>query len=130
MRCHSMAKWPVSNISTLSPGDKLFTNDASQAPVPDDGKITTSPAVWKIDLSPSRMDSVSCGEFRPAVIDGRRIHRAQHAVGNVGRTGDLEKMASALNSHQSSLWYFTRQAGFQRMPIGNLIIGKYSLSEL
>ena len=34
---HRLAKWPVSNISARSPGDKLFDNAAFHAPVPDDG---------------------------------------------------------------------------------------------
>ena len=34
---HSVAKWPVSYISTLSPGDSVLTSAASQAPVPDAG---------------------------------------------------------------------------------------------
>jgi hypothetical protein len=32
---HSVEKWPVSLISTLSPGLSVFTSAASQAPVPD-----------------------------------------------------------------------------------------------
>ena len=39
--CQSVAKWPVSNIKTRSPGDSVLTSDASQAPVPEAGKITT-----------------------------------------------------------------------------------------
>ena len=31
------AKWPVSAISTRSPGDSVLTSAASQAPVPDAG---------------------------------------------------------------------------------------------
>ena len=31
---HSVANWPVSTISTLSPGDSVLTSAASQAPVP------------------------------------------------------------------------------------------------
>ncbi len=31
---HSEANWPVSTISTLSPGDSVLTSAASQAPVP------------------------------------------------------------------------------------------------
>ncbi|MGY3457587.1 hypothetical protein ACVWW5_003037 [Bradyrhizobium sp. LM3.4] len=50
---HRVAKWPVSTISTLSPGDSVLTIAASQAPVPDEGKITTGPAVWKIFRLPS-----------------------------------------------------------------------------
>jgi hypothetical protein len=34
---HSVAKWPVSTISTLSPGDSVLASAASQAPVPDAG---------------------------------------------------------------------------------------------
>ena len=34
---HSVAKWPVSYISTRSPGDSVFTRAASHAPVPDAG---------------------------------------------------------------------------------------------
>ena len=37
MTRHSVAKWPVSNISTRSPGDSVLTSDASHAPVPDEG---------------------------------------------------------------------------------------------
>ena len=50
---HSVAKWPVSTISTLSPGDSVLTIAASQAPVPDEGKMMTGPAVWKIFWQPS-----------------------------------------------------------------------------
>ena len=35
--CQSDAKWPVSYISTASPGDRVFTSAASQAPVPEAG---------------------------------------------------------------------------------------------
>ncbi len=34
---HSVAKWPVSNISTASPGLSVLTSAASQAPVPEAG---------------------------------------------------------------------------------------------
>jgi len=34
---HSMAKCPVSYISTVSPGDNVLTSAASHAPVPEDG---------------------------------------------------------------------------------------------
>ncbi|KAF0122918.1 MAG: hypothetical protein FD152_3433 [Xanthobacteraceae bacterium] len=34
---HSVAKWPVSTIRTLSPGDRVLARAASQAPVPDAG---------------------------------------------------------------------------------------------
>ena len=34
---HSVAKWPVSNIRILSPGESTFRSAASQAPVPEEG---------------------------------------------------------------------------------------------
>ena len=34
---HSVAKWPVSNMSTLSPGESVLTSAASHAPVPEAG---------------------------------------------------------------------------------------------
>ena len=51
---HSVAKWPVSTISTLSPGDSVLTIAASHAPVPDEGKMMTGPEVWKIFWQPSK----------------------------------------------------------------------------
>ena len=45
MSRHSVAKWPVSNMSTRSPGESVFTSAASHAPVPDDGKTTTGALV-------------------------------------------------------------------------------------
>ena len=35
--CQSAAKWPVSTISTASPGLRVLTSAASHAPVPDAG---------------------------------------------------------------------------------------------
>jgi hypothetical protein len=35
--CHSDAKWPVSNISTASPGLIVLASAASHAPVPEAG---------------------------------------------------------------------------------------------
>src|ERR1051326_8903821 len=34
---HNVAKWPVSYMSTRSPGDIRLESEASHAPVPDDG---------------------------------------------------------------------------------------------
>ena len=33
------------------------------------------------------------GELRPAMVDDRRVHRAQHAVGQRRRPGNLQEMA-------------------------------------
>ena len=51
---HSVAKWPVSTIKTLSPGESVLTIAASQAPVPEDGKMMTGPAVLKTFWVPSK----------------------------------------------------------------------------
>jgi len=53
MACHSVANWPVSYISTRSPGESVLTIAASQAPVPEDGKIMTGPEVWNTQRLPS-----------------------------------------------------------------------------
>ncbi len=37
MARHRLANWPVSNIRTRSPGDKVLDSAASHAPVPEDG---------------------------------------------------------------------------------------------
>src|SRR5262249_23001048 len=47
---HSEAKWPVLNISTLSPADSVLTSADSHAPVPDAGYMTTAPLVWNTAL--------------------------------------------------------------------------------
>ena len=62
---HSDAKWPVSHISTASPGDSVLTSAASQAPVPEAGKITTWPSVWKILRMPESTALPSCWNSGP-----------------------------------------------------------------
>src|SRR6266852_1004996 len=52
--CQREAKWPVSNIKTRSPGESVLTSAASQAPVPEDGYITTKEFVWKSERRPSK----------------------------------------------------------------------------
>src|SRR5262245_7756162 len=53
MLSHSVAKCPVSNISTRSPGESVFTSAASHAPVPEAGKITTGEVVLNTCLRPA-----------------------------------------------------------------------------
>ena len=100
---HRLAKCPVSYISTRSPGDKVLTRAASQAPVPEAGKMTTGPAVLKIRLTPS---STSCARPRnsgAAVVDGRFLDGAQHPARYVGRSGNLQQMTTARMCHGSRL---------------------------
>src|SRR5258707_4526031 len=61
---HSVAKWPVSTIRTLSPGESVLTIAASQAPVPDEGKMMTGPAVSKIFWQPSNIALPSSANCR------------------------------------------------------------------
>ena len=62
---HSVANWPLSNASTRSPGDRVLTSAASHAPVPDDGYMTTFPAVPNSVFSRSRISSVSAANSGP-----------------------------------------------------------------
>ena len=52
------------------------------------------------------------GEFRPAVIDDRRVHRAQHAVGDRGRSRDMQKMPSDRTRGILSHWKTLLNRGF------------------
>jgi len=53
MLFHSVAKWPVSYIRTLSPGESALLSAASHAPVPEDGKINTALRVLNTVLTPA-----------------------------------------------------------------------------
>ena len=94
MICHRAANCPVSYISTLSPGESVLTSAASQAPVPEDGKITTGPEVWKMERQPSRNVLAELRELRPAMVEGGAVDSAQNAVGYVGGAGDLQEMTA------------------------------------
>ena len=39
------------------------------------------------------------GEFGAPVVHGRHVHRAQHPVRHVGRSGNLQKMPSSMHGH-------------------------------
>ena len=55
--------------------------------------MMTGLVVLKIVLMPSRHALGELGEFRAAVVDDRRVHRPQHAVGQRRRAGNLQEMA-------------------------------------
>ena len=42
---HKWLNWPNREAKTLSPGESVLQREASQAPVPDEGKINTCPSV-------------------------------------------------------------------------------------
>ena len=61
---HKVANWPVSTISTRSPGERALTRAASQAPVPEEGKMMTGWTVLKtfrIPASTSRASFANSG---------------------------------------------------------------------
>ena len=75
------------NISTRSPALRVFTMAASQAPVPEAGKITTGPRVWKIVLSPW---STSLAYRRTRVHDDQELDDPWRAARNQERWLDQE----------------------------------------
>ena len=93
--CHSVAKWPVSYISTRSPGDSVLTSAASHAPVPEAG-IDHHFALRALEhaLHPGEDFLADGAELRAAVVHRRKIDRAQHAIGHVGRARDLQEVAA------------------------------------
>ena len=96
---HSVAKWPVSTISTLSPGDSVLTIAASQAPVPEDGNMITGPLVLEDLLAALEHRLAECGELGAAVVDDRHVHGAEHPVRHRARAGNLQEMASLMLCH-------------------------------
>jgi len=61
----SVAKCPVSNASTRSPGLRVLTSAASHAPVPEAGKMITGFSVWKTAFMPSRHDLANSAKPAP-----------------------------------------------------------------
>ena len=96
---HSVAKWPVSTISTLSPGDSVLTIAASQAPVPEDGKMMTGPLGLEDLLAALEHRPAELGEFGAAVVDDRHVHGAQDALGDRARARNLQEMASLMHEN-------------------------------
>ena len=77
---HSVAKWPVSTISTLSPGDSVLTIAASQAPVPEDGKHDHRALGLEDLLAAFEHGLAEFGELGAAMVDDRHVHGAEHAI--------------------------------------------------
>ena len=61
----SVANWPVSAISTLSPGESVFTSAASQPPLPDAGHTITGPLVLNTGFASSTISSESFANAGP-----------------------------------------------------------------
>ena len=45
-----------------------------------------------------------CSKIRPAMVHGREVDGPQHAVRDIGRTGDLEEMAAGVVAHGGLLF--------------------------
>ncbi len=84
-----VAKCPVSNISTLSPGERVLTSPASQAPVPDEAKITTGFCRLEDPLAAREHLQGQGLELRPPVIDGGFGQGPEHLLGDIRRPRDL-----------------------------------------
>src|ERR1700751_4499131 len=64
MSIHRWLNWPKRAASTLSPGDRVLVSEASQAPVPEEGKMNTCPlAVLKTFLRSCSTLVESSGNF-------------------------------------------------------------------
>ena len=81
----SVANWPVSTISTLSPADSVLVSAASQAPVPVAVKMMTGLVVLKMVLMPSNARLASLANSGPRwSITGRSIARRMRSGTGVG----------------------------------------------
>ncbi len=84
------------------PANSVFTSAASQPPLPEAGHTISGPVVLKIGLVSAIVARGELAEGRTAVIDRRAVDRAEHALRNVRRTGDLQKMDAADVGHELS----------------------------
>ena len=91
---HSVAKCPVSYISTLSPGESVLSSAASHAPVPDAGIDDDGLRGLEDGLDAGEHAQAQLLELGPPVIDHRHVHGPQDAVRHRRRPRDLQEMAA------------------------------------
>ena len=53
-------------------------------------------------------------EFRPAMVDGRMVDRAQDAIRHVGRSGDLQEVAAAAGRCSNRIMASSPRIGLRR----------------
>ena len=104
----SVANQPVRTISTASPGDSVLASAASQAPVPEAGKIITGPLVLEDALEAGQHRAAKLSEVRPAMVDRRLGDGAQDpardvwsgrgSAGNGGRAARVHSVSSICGS--------------------------------
>ena len=94
----SIQRWlnmPKRAASTLSPGDRVFESDASQAPVPLAGKTNAWPGRGLEDLLEILEDGRrQRREVRRPVILHGAVHGAEDPIGHVGGPGNEEVIAT------------------------------------
>ena len=64
--------------------------------------MTTEPRVWNTGRRPSSTSRVSRAKSGPAMVDGRMVHRPEHAIRNIGRSWNLQKVAAGACGHRSA----------------------------
>src|SRR5467141_2096431 len=89
MSRQSVAKWPVSNMSTVSSGDSVFTSAASRRGIDHDRLRGLEHA-----LKPIEHVARQRGKRRTAMVDGGLRNGAQDPIGHVRRAWNLEKMTA------------------------------------
>ena len=98
----ALAKWPVSYISTASPG----LSDVGQRRLPGAGarcRIDDDRMPGLEDLRDAlEHPQAERAELRAAVVDRRQAHRPQDAVGHRGRPGDLQEVAAGRDGSRAS----------------------------
>ena len=83
-----------SRPSARSPGDSVLTSAASQAPVPEEGKMMTGRVVLNSVLTLDSTFLPSAWKAGPRWSMNGIVHRIVDAIGNGRRPGDLQEMAA------------------------------------
>jgi hypothetical protein len=90
--------WPKRAISTLSPGFSVLVIAASQAAVPEPGKMKTSPRLGAQDaLEVGKQAQRQVAEIGGAHVLHPDIHGAAHLVGHIGRPGNEQMGVTGLH---------------------------------
>ena len=110
MASQSTANWPVSHISTLSPGDSVLVRPASQAPDP--GRRIDDDVTWRLEetLDAGQHAAAELPEFKTAMIENSTRHRGQDALRHGRRPRNLQKVAA--RAAMFSRHYYSPQGSF------------------
>ena len=96
---HSVAKWPVSTISTMIArrqriDDRRFPGAGARRGKDDDRAGGLEDLLAALEYRLGKL-----GEFGAAMVDDRHVHGAEHAIRHRARAGNLQKMASLMLGH-------------------------------